>query len=143
MSGFDFSLKSKPCEVRRLEVLSGDLGRRRWPDDVKARIVGESYAPDAVVSVVARRHGLRPQQLFHWRRLAREGDLALPSRDDGEDLAFSPVVMAASGEERTAPADELGAGVIEIALGGAVVRVRGGADTVHLRQVLGAVRAVE
>jgi transposase len=38
--------------------------------DDKARIVEETSAPGAVVSEVARRHGLTPQQLFGWRRAA-------------------------------------------------------------------------
>lgn len=45
--------------------------RRRWSDDEKAQAVEESLAPGAVVSEVARRRGLTPQQLFSWRREAR------------------------------------------------------------------------
>ncbi|WP_271610510.1 transposase [Bradyrhizobium sp. CCBAU 21359] len=36
----------------------------RWSEEVKGRIVAESYAPGAVVSEVARRHGISPQHLF-------------------------------------------------------------------------------
>jgi transposase len=36
--------------------------------DDKARIIEETLAPGAVVSDVARRHELSPQQLFTWRR---------------------------------------------------------------------------
>ncbi|RAI42259.1 hypothetical protein CH338_00450 [Rhodoplanes elegans] len=36
----------------------GQDRRRRWSGEVKARIVAESFAPGAVVSDVARRHGL-------------------------------------------------------------------------------------
>jgi transposase len=61
-----------PHQVRRLEVITGTAGRRRWSAAAKARIVEETMAPGAVVSEVARRHGLRPQQLFTWRRLARQ-----------------------------------------------------------------------
>jgi transposase len=43
--------------------LLGPVRRRRWSDEVKARIVAESFAPGAVVSDVARRHGLSPRHL--------------------------------------------------------------------------------
>jgi transposase-like protein len=49
--------------VRRLEVLTGVGGRRRWWSDDKARIVDETLAPGATVSEVAQRHDIRPQQL--------------------------------------------------------------------------------
>ncbi|WP_091966414.1 transposase [Bradyrhizobium shewense] len=39
--------------------------------DNKARIVEETLVPGAVVSEIARRHGLTPQQVFTWRRQAR------------------------------------------------------------------------
>ena len=66
----------------RLEVLKGPTGRRRWPDEVKARIVAEAFARGARVADVARRHGLRSQHLSTWRRSARQGKL-VPPADDG------------------------------------------------------------
>jgi transposase len=56
--------KLEPEAVRRLEVITGTGRRRRFSDDYKASIVEETLAPGAVVSDVARRHGLTPQQLF-------------------------------------------------------------------------------
>ncbi|WP_181183896.1 transposase [Prosthecodimorpha hirschii] len=70
MSGLDPRLEPLG-EVRRFEVINGALGRRRWTADDRARIVGETLEPGAVVSEVARRHGLTPQQVFAWRREAR------------------------------------------------------------------------
>ena len=70
MSMLDHTLK--PEAVRRVEVITGTGRRRRFSDDDKARIVEETLAPGAVVSEVARRHGLSPQQLFGWRRQARQ-----------------------------------------------------------------------
>ena len=67
----------------RLTIVTG-LGRRReWRAAEKARIIIESLTPGANVSEVARRNGLSPQQLFGWRREARE----LFTRDHGGTLA--------------------------------------------------------
>lgn len=65
--------------VGRCEVVEPRRGNRRWPDDVKARIVVESFWPGARVNDVARRHDIVPHQLSAWRRLARDGKLVLPA----------------------------------------------------------------
>lgn len=64
--------------VGRYEVVEPRRGNRRWPDDVKARIVAESLELGVRVVDVARRHGVVANQLSSWRRQAREGILALP-----------------------------------------------------------------
>ena len=69
----------------RVEVLDGPSGRRRWPDELKGRIVAESFAPGARVCDVARRYRVTGQQLTTWRRAAREGLLALPGDGVGAD----------------------------------------------------------
>ena len=166
---FEHTLESDPADsavttVRRLELITGTGRRRQWSDDDKARIVVESLKPGANVSEVARRHGLSPQQLFGWRRQAREllkeGEreavgkapvgLAAPEpsrclcpssgrakprgRSPDPEPAFAPVVVA------SAPADTVMPGVIEIAIGEAIVRVRGQVETGLLIAVVGAVR---
>jgi transposase-like protein len=82
----------------RVDIQVGAGRRHRWSDE-KGRIVAESYAPGAVVSEVARRHGISPQHLFVWRKAARAGVLSLPA-DEGP--LFVPVVTdcAARGRAR-------------------------------------------
>src|SRR5215210_9484849 len=60
---------------QRVEVLTGPGRRRVWDEATKARVVAESDAPGAVVSAVARRWQIAPQQLFSWRREARAAGL--------------------------------------------------------------------
>jgi transposase len=122
-----------PRPVRRLEVITGAGGRRRWSADEKARILEEAMAPGAVVSEVARRHGLSPQHLFTWRRQAK--------REAADSvLAFTPVVVAPDAPH-PAPAACRGT-VIEIALEGAVIRVPPGSDAATLTMVLQALKSV-
>jgi transposase len=137
MSAFDRRVDPEVREVRRLEVINGALGRRRWLADVKARIVAESLAPGVVISEVARRHDLRPQQLFAWRHQARQGRLVLPA----EELSFVPVVAAAA-EGPPVATSATPAELIEVALGGAVVRVPPDVDGKLLAKVLRAVKAL-
>jgi transposase len=136
MSAFDRRVDPEIREVRRLEVITGTLGRRRWSAEAKARIVAESLASGVVISEVARRHDLRPQQLFAWRHQARQGRLAPPAAE----LSFVPVLGATD-----APAAETSAvptGMIEVALGGAVVRVPPEVDGRLLAKVLRAVKSL-
>lgn len=81
----------------RLEVIEGPSGRRSWPDEVKARIVRESFEPGVSVSEVARRHRMSPQHLTLWRRAAREGRLSVSLGYDEsvKDAPFVPLAIEA------------------------------------------------
>jgi transposase len=122
-----------PRPVRRLEVITGAGGRRRWSVDEKARILQEAMAPGAVVSAVARRNGLSPQHLFTWRRQAKR-------EADNHPLAFTPVVVAPDTPQPASAACRVA--MIEIAVEGAVIRVPSGVDGTTLATVLQALRSV-
>src|SRR5947209_16180097 len=62
--------------IDRVEVITSVQRRRRWSAEEKARIVQETYAPGMSVSLVARQHGVAPNQVFTWRRLYAEGALS-------------------------------------------------------------------
>lgn len=123
--------------VRRLEVITGVGGRRSWSREDKGRIVAESFGRGANVSVVARRYGLRPQQVYAWRRLARNGVLVLPAE---EEVGFVPVVATGS-EAAPATAAPLRASIVEIEVAGTTIRAAPGVDWRFLREVLRAVKA--
>ena len=140
MSDTELLPKSKPEPsepVRRLEVFTGAGRRRLWTAEQKAQIVANSYESGAPVSAVARRHGLTPQQLFCWRRLARR---AGNDRVDTNSVAFAPIVVEPAARSANTP-DRGGAAMIEVVIGAATVRVSRGIDGATLTTVLRAVRA--
>jgi transposase len=118
--------------VGRCEVVEPRRGNRRWPDEVKARIVAESLAPGARVVDVAARHDLVPHQLSDWRRRARQGLLALPadlleglslpSEVSGEPV-FVPLAIAAepTRSAKLPETVEIVAGVMSVEIGDDVV----------------------
>src|SRR5437762_1313100 len=120
---FDPTFERK--EIRRLEVITGVGGRRAWSDEDKGRIVAESFAAGANVSAVARRYGLRPQQVYAWRRLARGGALALPA---AEALGFVPIVAAESEPAPSVTSATMPAGIVEIEIAEAVIRAAPGVE---------------
>ncbi|UPK34514.1 transposase [Bradyrhizobium sp. 186] len=105
----------------RIEVYAG-VGRKHWPDDLKAQIVAESLEPGAVVTDIARRHGCRPQQVHDWRRRARLGQLVLPASTD--TFSFVPLVSDSSEPAAAEPSVSPGAATVTVELLGARVEVR-------------------
>ena len=97
--------------------------------------MAESCAPGAVVSQVARRWQIAPQQLFTWRRRARA---AARRAATAGALSFVPIVADAS---TPAAEPDRSQAAIEVEVAGAVVRVPSGADAVLLTAVLHALRA--
>jgi transposase len=135
----DHTLKSE-VTARRLEVTT-ETGRRRWfSKDDKARIVEETLVPGAVVSEVARRHGLTPQQVFTWRRQARRQPAPpfVPAVVD----AMAPITVA--GHERKTTRrkakPDVGGG-IEIEAEGVTIRVGRGADVAMIAAIVHALKA--
>lgn len=59
--------------VERVEVLGPMQRRRRYSVDEKLRVLEEAAVPGMTISFVARRHGISPSRLFHWRRRMAEG----------------------------------------------------------------------
>jgi transposase len=121
-----------PRPVRRIELITGGMGRRRWPTDEKARILEEAAAPGAVVSEVARRNGMTPQHLFAWRREAKQ-------RSSESGLTFTPVVLTT--DPPPSPRGDSSAPCIEIAIAGALIRVPPGADARLLSTILQTLKA--
>jgi transposase len=136
-------LEPETRSVRRLEVITGTGRRRRFSEEDKARVVEETLAPSVVISDVARRYGLTPQQLFTWRRDARRR--VVESKDLGSP-AFVPAVIeattpAVSQKRGKARSRRRGLGVIEVEIDGVTVRVGRGAEAKTVAAVLRALKA--
>jgi transposase len=132
MDRYPSNLPTEVQSFRRVELLSGSPRRRRWSDEEKAALVAESFAPGAVTRQVALRRGVHPNQLYAWRReFGSAGGVA----GAGEGCGFVPVTVVGA---RAAPTD---GGAVEIAIGGALVRVAPGIDMSFLAAVLRAVKS--
>ncbi len=141
MSRLDHPLDPKGETVQRIEVITGGgERRRRWSDDEKAEAVEESLQPGVVVSQVARRRGLTPQQLFTWRREARQKAAA------SEGVPFAPVVVEPRGTAPAALPPESKAvavrpHVIELDVNGASVWIWRDADLGMVTAIIDALKA--
>ena len=99
------------------------------------------YDAGETVCAVARRHGLTPQQLFAWRRLARRSGSELPTM-------FVPAVMETTGREPPAAAPpprrarrRSKADGIELEIAGVAVRVGADAKPRAIEAVIRALKA--
>src|SRR5512147_2341576 len=79
--------------ARSAEVLIAEPSKRRYRSKHERRqIVEETLQPGASVAVIARRHGVNANQVFHWRKLYREGRL-----DAAPELVPVRIAEVASG----------------------------------------------
>lgn len=65
-----------------VEVITTVQRRRRFSAQEKQSMVEAAEQPGSSVSLVAREHGVNPNQLFRWRRLLREGALSAVGADE-------------------------------------------------------------
>lgn len=90
----------------------------------------ETLLPGASVSRVARRHDVNANQVFHWRKLYREGQL-------GSDVAAQllPVKVANDRSSEAVPEENVLArsGTLEIKLSKGTLRIAGTVDMAALR----------
>ena len=123
------------------DVPMGANGARVWPEEVKARIVAETYDEGATVAGVARRHGPSRTQLSDWRRLARQGLLAPVAGAGSDPFGLVPVtVTAPAGAAEDGGVSSTTDG-IAIELADIRVVVGPGFDEAHLVRVLRGVRS--
>jgi transposase len=111
-------------------VVLKDGGTRRFRSRQERRaIVEETLKPGASVSVVARAHDVNANQVFTWRRQYRAGRLEIAAASN----AVLPVKICDTSPKVGPPIlrrrkKASCAGVIDIDLGHARVRIEGAAD---------------
>lgn len=125
-----------------IDLVIGPRGHRRWPNEIKARIVAETLVEGATVNEVARRYDMKPNHLSAWRRLAREGKLVLPAPSTEPEFAMLAVEAAPEPELAgdRAPANAVEAERIEIVAGSIIVRVAGTTDARRVAEIAAALR---
>jgi transposase len=105
--------------------------RRFRSKQERRQIVEETLQPGASVAVIARRHGVNANQVFHWRKLYREGRLDVePSATHLVPVRIAEVVSSEQASAR------LHGGVILVEVGRARIRIEGSVDTENLRLIL-------
>ena len=112
-------------------MLVGPALKRQYRSKQERRqIVEETLRPGASVAVIARRHGVNANQVFHWRKLYREGKLEVESAVG----QLVPVRITEVVSNDRPPAICTGSIVVEV--GRARIRVEGSVDAEALRLVL-------
>lgn len=106
------------------------VGRNR-PKQLRRQIAEESLQPGTSAAIVARRHGVNANQVFHWRKLLREGGL----EEKPGPAPLLPVRLTEVFEAPLEPVRHL-AGTIHIELGRIRIQVEGRVDVEALRTVL-------
>ena len=120
-------------------------GQRRWPDEIKARIVAESLKPGVTVNAVAARYGLAPNHLSEWRSRARDGRLILPAQADG--VCFAPIVLSDGGavvpdayfSRQPSKPEVPRAASIDIAVGDVTLRLDGATTAIRIAEIVRAI----
>jgi transposase len=118
--------------------------RRRYTTEFKRELVERCLQPGASVSGIALDNGINANVLFRWRREQLLGTPGVHDHCTAQPVLL-PVKLAASltpaGPESLSSRAPKLAGIIEIDIGAARVRLHGCVDEANLRCVLHTLRA--
>ena len=145
MSGSSAGVSSEP--FRRFEVFTGAGRRRSFSTEEKLALVRRMASCDNI-SELARRHDLRPSQLFTWRRELRYVAESAPraGRPLPEPMFVPAVIEPASDAvfERAKPSPARrrrgSSAAVELEIDGVAVRIARGADAGVIAAVIDALK---
>ncbi len=119
--------------------------RRRHAASFKRELVERSLQPGASVSGIALENGINANVLFRWRREHLRATTGVREHSTAQAVLL-PVKLAAqaasSEQQALSLRSPMAAGVIEIDIGAAHVRLRGMVDEANVRCVLRALKAI-
>ena len=113
----------------------GSGGARRWPLELKARVVAETLIEGATVNAVAKRYELIPSTVSDWRRMARMGKLVLPNLDG---MDFVPVQIEEPKPPMPVPTPVINLGTLDVIKGDVTVRLDAGTPPERVAQIASA-----
>jgi transposase len=110
-------------------------------------LIERSLQPGASVSGIALDSGINANLLFKWRRQHLRADARATAAAVSTPVLLpvtieAPTPRAAAAGSTSLPTASANTSVIEIEIGGARVRLRGGVDEASLRTVLTALRSL-
>ena len=136
--------RTNPEPIRRYEVLTGVGRRRSFGVEEKLALVAQMEGC-ANISELARRHDLRPSQLFTWRRALRYAAEAVQAAV--AEPMFVPAVIAPEPVAAAAPVARKrrvgrsrSAAAVELVIDGVAVKITRGADAGVIGAVIGALK---
>ena len=110
-------------------------GKRRWPVELKARIVAETLIEGATVNGVAKRYDLIPSSVSDWRRMARTGKLVLPNLDG---MDFVPVRVEEPKPLEGAPTPAINLNSVELLIAGVTIRLAADTPATRIAEIVAA-----
>ena len=146
MSGSGAGASSEP--FRRFEVFTGAGRRRSFTVEEKLAYVAQ-MAGCGNICELARRHDLRPSQLFTWRRELRYATEATSTARSLPEPMFVPAVIepepvssavAPPKRKRTRRARSAGTAAVELVIDGVAVKIARGADAAVIAAVIDALK---
>ena len=110
-------------------------GKRRWPLELKARIVAETLIEGATVNGVAKRYDLIPSSVSDWRRMARTGKLVLPNLDG---MDFAPVQIEEAKTIEVVPTPDINLTSVDLLKGGVTIRLAADTPATRIAEIAAA-----